>query len=400
MDGIAAARPLTIRAARHAPIEPRDRPRDRGFAIDIASAADDAEIRRLLRHASFGGDVQISLEREPDSTLAASVEGDEHCALIARHVRSGAIAGVASRSVRSVFVNGVPSRVAYLGQLRIDPRFSRHRGLLAAGFDRIRNLQFSSPSAPQLHLASVVSENVAARRLLSRRAPGWPTFEAMDTLVSLAIPTRSRNPARRSARVTCERGSIADMDALVSCLDRNGARFQFYPAWSRADLTGPRTRGLSLDDFVVARRDGALVGCVASWDQRAFKQVRVRGYSPRVSRWRPIVNAFSRITNVPHLPRVGDALQFAYLSHLAIDDREDEGVIVDLVDAAVAMAYQRGLDYVVLGLSAAHPFLAAVRHAFSHRAYESILYVAFWPDAAAIATSLDRRPSHPELAIL
>jgi hypothetical protein len=385
---------LTIRAARHAPVEPRHG----GFAIDIASAADEKTVRELLRNASFGGDVRISLEREADSALAASIEGDDHRVLIARHARSGATAGVASRSVRAVFVNGVQSRVAYLGQLRIDPRFTRHRGLLAAGFARLRALQ--SSSAPQLHLASVVSDNVAARRLLSRRAPGWPTFEPVDTLVSLAIPARGRNAGWRSSNVRCERGSIAALNAIVSCLERNGARFQFHPSWSRADLTGPRTRGLSLDDFIVARRDGNVVGCVACWDQRGFKQVRVRGYSPRLSRWRPIVNAFSRITGAPHLPRVGDALRFAYLSHLAVDDREDERVTVDLVAAGVEIASWRGLDYVVVGLSAAHPSLAAVRQAFSHRAYESILYVAFWPDAAGIAESLDRRPSHPELAIL
>jgi hypothetical protein len=394
VDGIAAARPLTIRAARHAPIEPRAG----GFAVDIASAADDAEVRGLLRNASFGGDVRISLEREPDSMLAASIEGDEHCALIARHVRTGAIAGVASRAVRDAFVNGVPGRIVYLGQLRIDPQFSRHRALLAAGFDRVRAEQ--TAAAPQLHLASVVADNVAARRLLSRRARGWPTFEAVDNLLSLAIPARPRNASRHSPDVRCERGSIADLDAIVACLGRNGARFQFHPRWSRADMTGPRTRGLSLDDFIVARRDGALVGCVACWDQRAFKQVRVRGYSPRLSRWRPIVNACSRITRAPHLPRVGELLQFAYLSHLAVDEHEGEGVMVDLVAAAVQAACQRGLDYVVVGMSAAHPWLSAVRRVFSHRAYESILYAAFWPDAAALAESLDRRPSHPELAIL
>ena len=394
MDGIAAARPLTVRAARHASFEPGAS----GFAVATASAADDVEVRRLLRSASFGGDVRISLEREPDSTLAASIEGDDHCSLVARHVRTGAIAGVASRSVREVFVNGVPSRVAYLGQLRIDPRFSRHRGLLAAGFDRVRALQ--SSSAPQLHLASVVAENVAARRLLSRRAPGWPAFEPVDTLVSLAIPARQRKAPGRTRGVNYERGSIADLDAIVSCLNSNGARFQFHPAWSRADMTGARTRGLAPDDFIVARRDGRLVGCAACWDQRAFKQVRVRGYSPRLARWRPVVNAFSRITGVPCLPRVGDALQFAYLSHLTVDDREDEGVMVDLVGTAAHAACQRGLDYIVMGLSAAHPLLAAVRRAFAHRAYESIVYVAFWPDAAAIAESLDGRPSHPELAIL
>jgi hypothetical protein len=44
--------------------------------------------------------------------------------------------------------------------------------------------------------------------------------------------------------------------------------------------------------------------------------------------------------------------------------------------------------------------LPSIRLAFQHRPYESLLYVAFWPDGEVIANSLDGRPSQPELAIL
>jgi hypothetical protein len=373
-----------------------------GFSVTEAEPADDGEIRGLLRGSSFGGDVSLSLEREPDSSLAAAIEGDEHRALVARDRRSGALAGIANHSSREVFVNGAVDRVAYLGQLRIDPRFRRHRsllGLLSAGFDRVRDLQ-SLPNAPRLHLASVVAENTAALRLLARSVPGWPSFAPADRLVSLAIPATQAG-GRRVSDVECERASPDRIDEIVGCLARHNARFQFSPIWSRADLlSDARTRGLRVEDFIVARREGRLTGCIACWDQRAFKQVVVRGYSSRLARWRPLVNALSPLTGVPRLPDVGRPLQFAYLSHVAVDEHEDERVLIDLVKAAAGDAARRGLQYVVLGLSAAHPMMPAVRRAFKHRAYDSILHVAFWPEAAALATALDGRPSHPELAIL
>ena len=385
---------MTVRTARVAAAADRA-----DFSIGPARPGDDGAIRMLLRESPFGEEVALSLEREPDSALASSIEGDDHVALVARH-RSGSLAGIASRAVRTAFVNGAPRSIAYLGQLRIDPRFRRHRGLLAAGFEYIRSID-GGPDGPRLYLASVVADNTAARRLLARRAAGWPAFEPVDTLVSLAIPVGGGRTRRAPSGVECLRGSRERIDDIASILDRAGRRHQFHPFWSRSDLLSPtRSRDLSPEDFIVAMRDGCVAGCVACWDQRAFKQAVVRRYSPRLARWRPIVNALAPLTGTPYLPAVGEALQFAYLSHLALDSGADSAALSAMVRAARAEAGRRGLRYVVLGLSAAHPLLPDLRRAFPHRAYESVLYVAFWPEGEALASSLDGRPSHPELAIL
>jgi hypothetical protein len=370
------------------------------LTVALATPADDEAIRRMLRESCFGQDVALSLEREPDSTLAASIEGDEHAALVARH-HSGSIAGIASRAVRTVYVNGAPTRIGYLGQLRIVPRFRTHRGLLAAGFDHVAGLR--SRDGARLHLASVVADNAAARRLLARRARGWPVFEPVDTLVSLAIPVRRLRDGRRGRAVECRRGTLDCIDDIIACLERTARRYQFSPVWSRDDLLSPaRSRDLRIDDFVLAVRDGRIVGCVACWDQRRFKQAVVRGYSARLARWRPLLNAVGPLTGTPHLPAVGSRLDFAYLSHFALDvgAERDPTVAIVLVRTAMADAARRGLRYVVLGFSAAHPLLTALRREFPHRAYESVLYAACWPEDRALAAALDGRPSHPELAIL
>jgi hypothetical protein len=402
VEGLAAARALTTRAGASTSSWPGEAARtDQTYTFAIAGAEDDEEIRRLLRESVFAGDVRLSLEREPNSALAASIEGDVHDTIVARHRVSGEVAAIASRSVREVFLNGVPSRLGYLGQLRIDPRFRRHHGLLNAGFNFCRRLHSSRTGGEvSIYLASVVADNEPARRLLSRPVAGWPSFEPFDTLVTLAIPVRRSASRRPPAGVEICRGSEGFVNEIVACLQRNGSRSQFFPRWTRAALLSPtRSRGLDLSDFIVARRAGQVVGCVACWDQRAFKQAVVRGFSPLLARWRPLVNLVAPLSGSPRLPAVGAQLPYACVSHVAVDE-DDDGVLMALLGEACVTARQKGLRYLAVGLSARSSLLARVRRSFGHRAYESVLYVAFWPEGEAVARSLDARPSYPELAIL
>ena len=63
-----------------------------------------------------------------------------------------------------------------------------------------------------------------------------------------------------------------------------------------------------------------VVACAALWDQRSFKQVVVRGYSPQLARWRRVINVAGPVFGVPVLPQIGSPLEFVYLSHVAVDD--------------------------------------------------------------------------------
>jgi hypothetical protein len=346
--------------------------------------------------------VSVSLEREPDSAIAAGVDGDVHQTIVARDTRTGRIAAIAARSVRDAFVNGQPSRLGYLAQLRIDESF-RHerRSLLAGGFAFCRSLHERGDA--DLYLTSVVEDNRSARRLLEGglRHIG-PAFVRCESFVTVAISLRRRlaSASRRTVRSAVGRASRHHIEEIAACLQRNGRRYQFAPVWTASDLlSDARTPGLTPEDFLVSTDGGRVVGCVACWDQRAFKQVVVRGYAPRLARWRPVLNATGRWTGLPALPPVGEPLDFAYLSHLAVDeDRAD--VLERLVTAACRQSRDAGLSYVVLAFAASNPMLRVVRERFVHRKYVSVLYVGRWPEGERTAARLDGRIPHPEVAVL
>jgi hypothetical protein len=394
MDGIAAARTLTRRA-----VGARERGARRGeprFVFAVAAGSDDAEVRRLLRETPLPGSVQLSLEREPEALGSAGIEGDVHDVIVARERATGRLAAIASRSSRERYVNGRASRVGYLGQLRVAPAFRRHAGLLDDGFESCRGLR--GRDGASIHLASVVAENAGARRLLERGRSGWPVFRVVDRLATFAIPARpGRLRGDAAGIVPGDRVGISDLAAV---LDRFNRRHQFAPCWRAEEIEEPgRLRGLQPRDFLVALDRGSVAGCLAIWDQRSFKQVVVRGYAGALGRWRPLVNLLGPVFGAPRLPPVGSQLQFAYLSHLAVDD-DDPEVAIALVGEALRGARERGIDYVALGLSASGPLAASIQRTFAHRRYESVLYAVVWPDSANAADALDRRPSHPEIAIL
>jgi hypothetical protein len=350
------------------------------------------------------GEISLSFEREPAIALAASIEGDVHQTVVARTQSTGEIAGLVSRSGRDVFVNGTPTRLGYLSQLRVARGDHALRTLIDDGFAFCKTLhdQGDTPA----YLVSVVADNDAARRLLvDRRSAAAPRFWPVGEMDTFVIPARPLGRHRGESsdlpeRVRIERGSSVLVSDIADCLRRNLRRYQFAPSWSAADLrSNSRTRGLSPEDFVVALDHGRVIGCVALWNQRLFKQVVVRGYHPALRRARPLMNAAARVLGLPRLPPIGEALRFAYLSHIAVDDDRAE-VLGELIAMQMARARTADLDYVVAGFPDRHPFQAVVRRTWARRTYRSALYLACWPDGDAFVRSLDDRPAQPEVAVL
>ena len=388
MERLLAARPLTLARVGADAAATAAR-----YRFALANRDDEPEIRHLLREAVFPGDVRITLEREPDALAGGAIEGPVHQTIVARQGAPSGIAAIATRSVRQRFVNGHPGSVGYLSQLRVASTYRRHRRLLDAGFEYCRQLH--EDGAAQIYTASVVSENAAALRLLARGGVSWPKFVPVAALTTLAIPVRHGRGTTIKPRVA---ESSDDIREAIACLMRNGSRYQFSPVWGPESFDGS-VPGLSGSTLRVVERGGRVVGCAALWDQRACRQVVVRGYSRRLAMSRWLINATARWTGAPTLPPVGRRLEFGYISHLAVDD-DDRDVAVALISGVCESARSRGLDYVAIGLPADPPLTAAVRSRFRHRAYQSVLHIAFWPDGEEIANRLDGRPFFPELGTL
>jgi hypothetical protein len=289
-----------------------------------------------------------------------------------------------SRSVRERFVNGTIARVGYLSQLRIAPIYrARKRPLLQCGFEWLRDTR-RADEAP-FDITTIIADNAPARRLLSARLPGLPVYRELETVVTLLLPVRR---FARQGRTQIARGSVGLREALLACLARFGQCHQFTPHWTAQNLS---PAGPGLGDFFVAIRGDHVVGCVALWDQRAFKQAVVRSYDRALARWRPLLNLCGA-----RLPPVGATLSMAFLSHLAVDDENPE-VFTDLVAAAVSHAHHHSdCQWLALGLASRHPLVAAARR-FRPREYASILYAVHDPD---MEVRLDHRVPHVEVALL
>jgi hypothetical protein len=373
------------------------RPRRVGeIVVEPALPEDEPEIRRLLRDNPMDGEIRVSLEREPDALLATRVEGEPHHTIVARDLTSGAVVGMGSRSVWNAFVNGEPRRLGYLSQLRVDAAHRGRKRLLAAGYDLLHSLR--SPGETPFDVTSIIADNAVARRLLGAGLPGLPTYREIGPFSTLVLPAGRTRRAPDGVRI--ERGTRERMADVAACIERNRRRYQLAPFFSLDDLLSPeRSRGLSPEDFFVAIADGRVAGCLALWDQSAFKQVVVRGYGPRLARWRPWINRLSPLLGTPRLPDPGHILPHAYLSHVAVEE-DDPRLFQALAEAAHSEARVRGYAYVVIGLAGPHPWVPWLRRRFRPREYRSVLYAVHWEDGREAAEALDGRLPHVEAALL
>ena len=343
------------------------------FRCDFATVGDEPALRALLRSVPMEGRIRLTLEREPDFFAAAAIEGDRHYTVCPRD--GDHLIAMGSRVVRTLFVNGQPQRVGYLSQLRIHPAYrQRVRQILRAGFNRLRETR-AADEAP-FDITTIIADNVAARRILTARLPGLPVYREIEPMLTLVLPVRGVAAGKPVAV-----GTPVLRQQIVDCLQRYGRRHQFAPVWTADDLRLP-----GVENFHVAHVKDRVIGCLAVWDQRAFKQAVVRGYDHTLRWWRWLLR----------LPPIGAVWPMAFVSHLAVDD-DDPAVFTGLLTAAMRKARRTDCRWLALGLAARHPLANVVREQYRPREYASILYLVPEPGREPV---LDGRIPHPEVAVL
>ena len=356
-------------------------------AISLASRADDAGVRRLVRTQAMPGRVRLSFCREPDFSTGCAVTGDDYRILVARSQSDGDVVGVACRSVRRVFLNGREQRIGYLGQLRVDPRY-RGRWLVSRGFAMLEAMHRIDPLPA--YLVSIVDGNEEATGILVRKPRrGFPRFREVASYVTFALRVRRSRWRRAEAPRTREHEAPAHsphVDEVADFLQREGPRRQLSSVWTADSLHRLAAYGLTTEDMRVVRGPDGIAGVIALWDQSAYKQSVIRGYS-----------GWLRIAT-PLLPQAGTCLKSAYASLVCVA-HGDVGVFDALLREVCVLAAERGFDYLLVGLDMRDPF-ADLARTYPHIAYPSRLYLASWPQGDLPHDSLDDRPVYVDIATL
>ncbi len=374
------------------------------FAYRLATEADEADLRRLLRESPMPGAIAVTFEREPHYFRAAVVEGF-HQTIVCRDSQTGALLGMGSRSVRPVYLNGTVQPVGYMSQLRTSPHHEwgmDSARAVAQGFRFFHTLH-ADRRAP-FYLMSVIADNRPARRLLESGLPDLPRLQPYALWHTYVIYLgEAKRPAPLPADLRLEPGDTTHIPAMLDCLQRNGVGRQFAPYWAAETLFHRDcTPDLRPEDFLLALRGQRVVGCIAAWDQSQFKQSVVRAYTGPIGRWPLARLALNRLAPLgwwPSLPAPDTPWRYCYASHLAVD-KSDPAIFAVLVRALYRRARDRGYNYFILGLEEADPLSQMVRRDYGHITYPSQIYLVGWEDSWEAIAHVDRRPPGLEVAVL
>lgn len=370
----------------------------------VADHTADEEIRRLVASQPIPGRVVVSFRREPDYFIGNRVCADT-TVVAARDRATGELAGIIALSVADRLMGGSVVRVGYVGQLRVADRY-QGRFIPLRGFRFVRDL--AAEKKVELLFTAIMAENTAVRCIYAdgivRTFPRLVKVADVYT-AGVMVPGPPRRVAgaggatevSRRGPGACDGLEIAtagpeDVPSIVRLLNDRGRRRDWLPVHREAEFAGQERRpGFDVADFVLARREGRLVGVAGLWDQSAFKQSIVEGYSGTLARLRPVYNAVARIRRRPSLPAPGEHFRSAYASFVAVE-RDDPRVFARILAALRTHASARRLDYLLVGLTANDPLLVPALR-LPHVAYHSSLYAfSFTTDPEAFMTDRSRIP--------
>ncbi len=340
------------------------------------------------------GWIRMAYGREPDFFHGLSVEGP-YAKAFAYVDKGGEVLGMGTRAVKPVWLDGEPASVGYLGGLRIAADARRGLGL-ARAFRLIRQ-QHRDGRCP-FYVTTITEDNQEAQRILTSGRAGLPHYIYAGRLcIRASAPRWLARKLKCPADLQVTGGADLGLDALLAFYEQHGPRRQLFPRLGAQDLGSPYLRGLTLDDFLVARNAaGEVQGVAALWDQSAYKQLLITGYAPALRVALPLLRPLARWTTGLRLPRAGSELKVAHLAFPCLKS-DDPTVLRALLGQAGRRLQDGGADCLLLGFMQDDPLrpkdIAGV-------SYESLAYLACYDDSEARCRAIieDGRPLHVEVA--
>jgi len=364
-------------------------------AVRDATPADNAGLIELARSCPMRGDITMCVERAPDFFALSRLEGQRWRVGVTED--RGTVVGCVAASERLAYVNGAATRTAYVGDLKVHPAH-RNRVVADALEEFSREAVRGFGGDDMLALVTVLGGNRAMeRRAIGPR--GLPTLTRFATLDVHAIPLlwkRAERVVGLHVDVACER----DLDEMGALWNRVAPGRQLAPVLGAARLRAwiADAPGLSIEDYLVARRaDGRIAGFLALWDQYFIKQLRVLGYSQRLTAVRAALNGLAPLARTPRLPAAGAVLPSLAVLHCCVE-RDEPEVLRALLLHAYAARRGAGYLFLTLALDRRDPLRTALRGLLAQPTVVGAYATS--PAGRWTGAPLDDRPLHFESALV
>lgn len=318
-----------------------------GLTVRRAETDDHAALEALFRATAMGSQVRIAVQRDPDYFAGASVQAAEPC-VWASFEASGRAVGLLSAGKRRVWVEG-EWEMRYLCDLRIHSDWQRST-LLSRGYRLLKREVFATGEWAQ---TLVLEDNVRATELLTSRRAGLPEYRPAGVYRTWLLPAQdvSSEPG-----IHVRRASADDLAEMQRLYDEAMKRRSFGEMLTLSGFGEGRWHGMSLEDFLVAEREGRVIGTLGLWDQSSFQRLVIAGYSQAVSMLRPIWNGWAALSNNVPLPSPGAVVAMRKATAIACED-DDPAILRALLAKALK---ERDARLTLVGMSEADPLVPAM----------------------------------------
>jgi ribosomal protein S18 acetylase RimI-like enzyme len=307
------------------------------LAIREAGPNDNEALIALAREAPMQGAFSLRIEREPDFFGLQHLRGAGPV-LVAESDRQ--VVGCIAIALRSVYVEGIPETVAYVGDLKVHPAFSGSRAALklilsTADFIRARGVD--------LVVCVVAHGNERAFAVLLEGRCGTPKFHSLGRFQVYQLLPRPIGISHGSYEV--REASVADAPLIRELVRRFNKSYQFAPAAGAEEGTLRR---------LVAWKDDELVATLSTFDPHHLKQTVVTRMPPGLGLAVRALRAVSSVVPLFSFPMVGEPVSMLYLRHLAC--RGDHHAALGLLVQEVRrQAFQQRYSFVSVGVHERDP---------------------------------------------
>jgi GNAT superfamily N-acetyltransferase len=360
----------------------------------LAQPSDNPRIQDLVAKITMPGPAEMCFQRQPDFFTGAQVIGESYTIVVVDDdERPEALAGLTVISGRHVFINGEKRYVYYSGDTRVDPHY-RRRGIAGALF--VEQKKHHQPS--DLVQGVIIKGNTRALEA-GRRVADHKIFDFwLSHTIETSFMFIRKGAPRVPAGVTLRAATAADVPAIQAFQDREGPRRNGYPAYdfSRLMAGDPYYAGLSIGDYTLALRDGQIVGMLAAWNQKAYKQTRIMGFHPAARVLRPLYNLYVGVVGGFKLPPVGGVLNYLTLANVLIA-KDEPAIYQALIDWV--MAHQgKKVDALATCVTHGDPLVEVPRGYKRQKLFSEHLWLTFGDEDPR--PGIDQRPLYMELGRL
>lgn|GEM_PF-524829 len=348
----------------------RDRPDLVASAIArlrVATDDDNARILELMADVPMAGSLVLATRREPDFFALYRMQRGRQDLWVFDAEDGGALKGMGGFLVRDGFLDGAPTPVGYLGDLRT-------RGLARErlAFPQVYAHLFDRTVADtgcEHFLTGVLADNVSAIRALSSsstkssRRAAQPHYHLLHRFDMANVHFVGRLPRRRPSGLRVRTATIDDLPAITALLaaDHRARAFGWRFDDGEFEHRLARWPGFSLEQtFCAFADDGRLVGVTTCWDAAAVKRYRVLRYAGQMVTVKRVLDVVARVSGCAPLPDPGHDFRYLYLTNLSVLD-DNAAVMQALVDAIYARFARAGYHFLAFPLYEGDPLAHGTR---------------------------------------